>query len=108
MKLEEAKQNEKLNDRGIRDDSKLKVHIVDAVNLDENTNSQVKVYQDQSMSETKFRVGGGPIWNEAIIFDIHDQMQPIVVQLVTSRNEIILENDISLLEEQIRDYRMQG
>ena len=24
------------------------------------------------------------------------------------RNEIILENDISLLEEQIRDYRMQG
>ena len=39
MKLEEAKQNEKLNDRGIRDDSKLKVHIVDAVNLDENTNS---------------------------------------------------------------------
>ena len=60
------------------------------------------------MSETKFRVGGGPIWNEAIIFDIADQLQPIVVQLVTSRNEIILENDISLMEEQIRDYRMQG
>ena len=60
------------------------------------------------MSETKFRVGGGPIWNEAIIFDIADQLQPIVVQLVTSRNEVILENDISLMEEQIRDYRMQG
>ena len=58
------------------------------------------------MSETKFRVGGGPIWNEAIIFDIADQLQPIVVQLVTSRNEVILENDISLMEEQIRDYRM--
>lgn len=60
------------------------------------------------MSETKFRVGAGPIWNEAIIFDIADQLQPIVVQLVTSRNEVILENDISLMEEQIRDYRMQG
>ena len=43
-KLEEAKLNEQLNARGIRDDSKLKVHIVDAVNLDENTNSQVKVF----------------------------------------------------------------
>ena len=27
---------------------------------------------------------------------------------MTSRNEVILENDISLMEEQIRDYRMQG
>ena len=44
IKLEEAKRTERLNAMGIRDDSKLKVHIVDAVNLDENTSSQVKVY----------------------------------------------------------------
>ena len=43
-KLEESKRTERLNSHGIRDDSKLKVHIVDAVNLDENTSSQVKVY----------------------------------------------------------------
>ena len=73
IKLEEAKRTERLNAMGIRDDSKLKVHIVDAVNLDENTSSLVKVYQDHSMSETKVRVGSGPIWNEAIIFDITDQ-----------------------------------
>ena len=108
IKLEEAKRTERLNAMGIRDDSKLKVHIVDAVNLDENTSSQVKVYQDHSMSETKVRVGSGPIWNEAIIFDITDQFQPIVVQVVTTRGEVILENDISLMEDQIRDYRMQG
>ena len=73
IKLEEAKLNEKLNASGIRDDAKLKVHVVDAVNLEENTSSLIKVYQDHSMSETKVRLGAGPIWNEAIIFDITDQ-----------------------------------
>ena len=56
---------------GIRSDSKLKVHIVDAQNLDE-AQHQVKVWQSDSYAETNLRIGVAPIWNEAIVFDIKD------------------------------------
>lgn len=36
-------QDEVLNEQGIRNDSKLKVHIVDAVNLEEGKNYRVRV-----------------------------------------------------------------
>ena len=68
-----------INEQGIRIDSKLKVHIVDAVNLEDNKSYQIKVFQDNSMSETKVRDGSGPIWNEAILFDIVDTNQPVVI-----------------------------
>ena len=35
------------------------------------------------MSETKEKEGSGPIWNEAILFDIIDPFQPIIIELVS-------------------------
>ena len=101
-----------MTEQGIRKDTKLKVHIVDAVNLgdDETLDYQVKVFQDNSMSETKQREGPGPIWNEAILFDISDAEQPVVVQVViANRNEeVVLQSEISLSEGLVRDYTLQG
>ena len=57
---------------GIRSDSKLKVHIVDAVNLPDNSMTFVRVLQNNCVSTTNLREGAGPIWNEAIVFDITD------------------------------------
>ena len=73
---------------GIRTDAKLKVHIVDAVNLPENSTTFVKVIQDGASSQTNQRTGGGPIWNEAIVFDIYDPTQPVEVQLLDSRGRV--------------------
>ena len=73
FKLQEAMQTERqfMTPMGIRSDSKLKVHIVDAQNLDE-AQHQVKVWQSDSYAETNLRIGVAPIWNEAIVFDIKD------------------------------------
>lgn len=83
-KLREAELTERdyMTQMGIRSDSKLKVHIVDAQNLEENSQFQVKVYQDNSYSETNVRASSQPVWNEAIVFDIKDPYQPLIVQLV--------------------------
>ena len=85
IKLEQSQVEEprNINEQGIRKDSKLKVHIVDAVNLESNKSYRIKVFQDNSMEETKPKEGPGPIWNEAILFDIADTNQPVVIQLVT-------------------------
>ena len=71
MKLAEAMENERqyMTQMGIRSDSKLKVHIVDAQNLEDGEHT-VKVYQHNSYAETNPRLGRQPIWNEAIVFDI--------------------------------------
>ena len=42
---------------GIRSDSKLKVHIVDAQNLEESSQHLVKIYQDSCFAETNVRYG---------------------------------------------------
>ena len=63
---------------GIRSDSKLKVHIVNAENL-EDTQHHVKVFQDDSYAETNVRIGTNPIWNEAIVFDIKDPYKPVEI-----------------------------
>jgi len=76
------------------------VHVVDAVNLPDKSNYQVKVFQDNSMSETKVREGTGPIWNEAILFDIFNTKEPVIIQIVSvgvlGGEEIVLENMLSL------------
>ena len=80
---------------GIRSDSKLKVHIVDAQNLEDGQH-QVKVVQDNSFAETNLRFGTAPIWNEAIVFDIKDPYRPVVIQLVNQSQELILEQYLDL------------
>ena len=53
------------------------------------------------MSETKIREGPGPIWNEAILFDIKDTKQPIVIEVwsIGALGEtLVLQNEISLSE----------
>mmetsp|Transcript_18657 Transcript_18657/g.23279 ORF Transcript_18657/g.23279 Transcript_18657/m.23279 type:complete len:159 (+) Transcript_18657:275-751(+) len=97
FKLQEAMQTERqfMTQMGIRSDSKLKVHIVDAQNL-EDAQHQVKVFQDNSYAETNLRVGAAPIWNEAIVFDIKDPYQPVVIQLVNERQELVLEQALDL------------
>ena len=76
------------------------MHVVDAVNLPDKSNYQVKVFQDNSMSETKVREGTGPIWNEAILFDIFNTKEPVIIQIVSvgvlGGEEIVLENMLSL------------
>lgn len=81
IKLDEANRLEPrhITEFGIRDDSKLKVHIVDANNLSDDAKTLVVVRQDNSMSETAVRDGDGPIWNEAIVFDIRDPYQQVVL-----------------------------
>ena len=80
FKLQEAMQTERqfMTQMGIRSDSKLKVHIVDAQNLEDGQH-QVKVIQDNSYSQTNLRFGTAPIWNEAIVFDIKDPYQPVLI-----------------------------
>ena len=89
---------------GIRSDSKLKVHIVDAQNLEDSSQHLVKLYQDQSFAETNARYGTQPIWNEAIVFDIRDPYQNVIIQLINQRQEIILEQNLDLNDAKIRDY----
>lgn len=84
-KLEEAYKTEPEqlnNETGIRRDAMFKIHIVDAVNLSGYGNHLVRVMQDQSQSETTLKPGAGPIWNEAIIFDIVDDRKPLIVSLI--------------------------
>lgn len=71
LKLAEAVESERqyMTPMGIRSDSKLKVHIVDAQNLEDGEHI-VKVFQHNSYAETNQRLGTKPIWNEAIVFDI--------------------------------------
>lgn len=57
----------------IRNDAILKVHVVDALNLPTYASAQVQLFQDVARSETQIKEGEGPIWNEAIIFEIHDE-----------------------------------
>lgn len=111
FKLEEANREEPrhMTQFNIRDDSKLKVHIVDAQNLRDDSQTIVMVKQDNSMSETNVRMGNGPIWNEAIVFDIKDPYQPVVLQMISvDSQKTILESTIDLNLHEVRDYRQQG
>ena len=107
MKLAEAMENERqyMTQMGIRSDSKLKVHIVDAQNLEDGEHT-VKVYQHNSYAETNPRLGRQPIWNEAIVFDIQDPYQPVIIQLVNARQEQVLELSLDLNDAKLRDYSL--
>lgn len=89
----EAEQNEDrfINPKtGIRVDSKLKVHIVDAQNL-QNTSHTVMLQQEESAAETQTRDGDSPIWNEAIMFDIVDPVPELIIRVVdASQNEVLV------------------
>lgn len=52
--------------------------------------------------------GSSPIWNEAILFDIKDSFKPVFIQLVNERGDIIVEQNIDLNDQAIRDYSQQG
>ena len=110
IKLQDAMQTERqyMTSMGIRSDSKLKVHIVDAQNLEDGQQHVVKLFQDQSFAETNIRIGSSPIWNEAIVFDIKDPYQNVIIQLINSRQEVVLEQNLDLNDAKIRDYSLQG
>lgn len=82
---------------GIREDAKLKVHIVDALNLALGSEAYVTVSQDFCSSDTGVNEGPGPIWNTAIVFDITDPTKNLRVDLwyKNSQNPVIQE-DIDL------------
>lgn len=60
------------------------------------------------MSQTNIRVGSGPIWNEAIVFDIKDPTKHLVVKLCDSRNNVLFESIVDLTTREIMDYSMMG
>ena len=108
QKLEEAKYTEQLNSYGIRNDTKLKVHVVDAVNLAEDRRWQVLVYQDKSMSDSTWRQGSGPIWNEAFLFDIKNPYNPVQIILRDESEGEVINQSLDLNQNNYRDYRIQG
>lgn len=108
IKLEESK-NEPINPiTEIREDAKLKVHIVDANYLQEGASTFVRVIQDKSMSQTNVRVGAGPIWNEAIVFDIRDPNSPLIIQLRDHQESILFESIVDLTTREVKDYSLMG
>lgn len=108
-KLEDSKRTEpSLRDQrtGIRTDAILKLHIIDAENLPSNIDASVHARQDQSSSKTNKQSGSGPIWNEAIIFDIKNEMQPLVITLKDESGRSILSENIDLMEH--KEYSEMG
>ena len=91
---------------GIRSDSKLKLHVIDAQNIEDGSQTLVKLYQDQSFSTTAVKYGSQPIWNEAIVFDIRDPYQNVIIQMINQRQEIVLEQNLDLNDDKIRDYSL--
>jgi L-aminopeptidase/D-esterase-like protein len=98
-KLEDANRTEPvlMNPKtGIRKDSILKLHIVDATNLNKSESYHVQAQQDIAKESTSDLSGVGPIWNEAIVFDIRDNLKPLVVTLLDRRDRKILTYSIDL------------
>ena len=79
--------------------------FVDRENLEDGEHT-VKVYQHNSYAETNPRLGRQPIWNEAIVFDIQDPYQPVIIQLVNARQEQVLELSLDLNDAKLRDYSL--
>ena len=95
-KRQDAEFNEQLNAQGIIDGAKLKVNIVDARYLDPTDSTFIRVEQDGAEGRTKSKQGSGPIWNEAIVFDVNNINQPLIVQLVSEKtNSAIFEELIN-------------
>ena len=90
---------------GIRNDAILKVHIVDAINLT-NGSHYVQLQQHEAQSETSILPGQGPIWNEAIIFDIKDTSKPLTVNLINEKNRVVCRESIYLKD--LMDYSTMG
>ena len=91
----------------IRNDSKLKVHIVDAQNLAEGEHSVI-LTQDKSYAQTTVRTGEAPIWNEAFVFDITNPHAAVQIQLFNENKEVIISKELSLSDPLLREYSQQG
>jgi hypothetical protein len=50
--------------------------------------------------------GNGPIWNEAIIFDIKDQSKPLIVSLIDDGKRVVQRDQIFLKD--VMDYSTMG
>ena len=90
---------------GIRNDAILKVHIVDGINL-KAASHFVQVSQHEAASATAIMPGNGPIWNEAVIFDIKDQSKPLIVSLIDDRKRVVQRDQIFLKD--VMDYSTMG
>ena len=109
LKYEDAKRTEpgNLNQTTlIRNDAILKLHIVDAENLPNSASTLVQARQDQASSQTNQQSGTGPIWNEAIIFDIKNEIQPLVITLRDASGRQIIQETLKLQNH--KDYREMG
>ena len=81
------------------------MHIVDALGLPNYASTMVRVSQDVARSETQTKDSDGPIWNEAIIFDIRDESKPLTVSVLDNNKEVI-RNAIKLQD--VKEYRDMG
>jgi len=52
--------------------------------------------------------GVAPIWNEAIVFDIKDSSEQVIIRLVNERNETIVEMPLNLNDANVRDFSSQN
>jgi len=68
----------------------------------------VRLTQDQAKSETLPKAGTGPIWNEAAVFDIKDETQPLLLYLMDSNNRPLVSSKIILQDDDIKEYRKMG
>ena len=69
----------------------------------------MKVTQDNSVAETNERFGNAPIWNEAIVFDIVDPTQMIIIELLDSSGNLWLKHELNLrYDNRLIDYSVQG
>jgi hypothetical protein len=50
--------------------------------------------------------GSGPIWNEAIVFDIKNEMQPLVITLRDESGKSLLSENIELFQH--KEYSEMG
>jgi len=68
----------------IRKDAQLKVHVVDAQNLGNVEYGHVNMSQGDTQSETENAPNDAMIciWNEAIIFKITDEHQPLRLKVL--------------------------
>lgn len=107
-KLEEANRTEIFminKESGIRSDAILRLSIVDAENL-QNRSHTVTAKQGQLKSNTSEKEGTGPIWNEALCFDITNENAPLSIDLVDSWGNIVISEKLNLVEH--KEYRVMG
>lgn len=72
------------------------MNIIDARYLNPTDNTFVRVEQKGREGRTKTKQGTGPIWNEAVVFEIDDIDEDLHVQLVSEKTGEIWTEQIDL------------